>query len=93
MNNKFLAGTIVATRSTSEMLRNSQEEHDFIRGSLLRHLSCDWGDLAPEDKEMNDQALENGERLFSAYENGDVKIWIITDADRLHTTILFPHEY
>uniref|UniRef100_A0A6M3J7I9 Uncharacterized protein n=1 Tax=viral metagenome TaxID=1070528 RepID=A0A6M3J7I9_9ZZZZ len=33
-------------------------------------------------------------KLFSAYEqDGQPKIWIITEADRSATTVLFPEEY
>ena len=44
---------------------------------------------------MNDEALKCGDRLLAAYKNAekDLKIWIITEADRKTTTILFPEEY
>jgi hypothetical protein len=64
--------------------------------SLKRHCIGDWGELDVEDKRRNDLALENGERLFSAYIKKGPKIWkvwIITEADRSVTTILFPDEY
>jgi len=62
--------------------------------SLARHLRGDWGDLCPEDWDANERALQYGGRLFSAYqEEGLPKIWIITEADRSATTILFPEEY
>ncbi|MEA4879681.1 MAG: hypothetical protein VB037_05840 [Dehalococcoides mccartyi] len=52
-----------------------------------------------EDKQTNDQALKQGTRMLSAYnddrfpQNGAATIWIITEADRSATTILFPDEY
>ncbi len=52
-----------------------------------------------EDRQANDQALTQGTRLLSAYnddrfpKNGVATIWIITEADRSATTILFPDEY
>ena len=52
-----------------------------------------------EDKQTNDQALKQGTQLLSAYnddrfpKNGVATIWIITEADRSSTTILFLDEY
>ena len=66
---------------------------------LTRHLSGDWGDIGDEDKATNNQALESGARILSAYrlKNG-TRIWIITEAaneqgERIATTILLPEEY
>jgi len=50
--------------------------------------------MCQEDKQQNELALKAGLRFFSAYEKeGMPKIWIITEADRSATTILFPEEY
>lgn len=71
----------------------------FIQDSLNRHVKGDWGDVDDEDKQTNDLALKQGPRLLSAYnddrfpKNGVATIWIITEADRSATTILFPDEY
>lgn len=66
----------------------------FVNDSLQRHMNGDWGNLNEEDKHENDLSLKEGYRLFSAYEaTGLPKIWIITEADRSVTTILFPSEY
>ena len=52
------------------------------------------GELGDEDKAENDLSLKEGFRILSAYESGELpKIWIITEADRSATTILFPDEY
>jgi len=71
----------------------------FVQKSLNRHVKGDWGDVDGEDKQTNDQSLKQGTRLLSAY-NDDrfpkyevATIWIITEADRSSTTILFPDEY
>lgn len=65
-----------------------------MHNSLLRHLLGDWGDLDPEDKAANDQALIDEGRLFSAYHSASgTKFWIITEADRSATTVLLPSEY
>ncbi len=71
----------------------------FIRSSLTRHQSGDWGDCCEEDRDTNDSALQGGGRIFSVYHIPaglfalDTKIWIITEADRAYTTVLFPTEY
>jgi len=61
--------------------------------SLKRHANGDWGDLCQEDIEENELSLKEGFRLLSAYQKGEKKIWIITEADRSATTVLFPEEY
>jgi hypothetical protein len=42
----------------------------------------------------NDEGLENGGRLLSAYRTtlGE-RIWVITEGDRSVTTLLLPDEY
>lgn len=76
-----------------------QEDNDFglfVMVSLERHKNGDWGNLWDEDKALNDEALEDGNRIMSAYNRKDRpkdKIWIITEADRSVTTVLFPDEY
>jgi hypothetical protein len=95
----FNTGQIVATRGVYDFSCENLEFAEFIRKSLNRHIKCDWGDVEDEDKKTNDQALKEGTRLLSAYnddrfpKNGIATIWIITEADRSVTTILFPDEY
>lgn len=68
----------------------------FIEYSLGRFLDADWGEIDPEVKKLNDEALDSGEgRLMAVYkyEITGEKICIITESDRSATTILFPSEY
>ena len=60
---------------------------------LSRHQRGDWGDLDADDKDTNDEALTEGNRIFSAYQFDTVLLWVITEADRSSTTILLPEEY
>jgi hypothetical protein len=61
---------------------------------LARHLHGDWGDLTEEDRLQNELALLLGLRVLSSYALPDgKKVWIITEADRLATTILLPDDY
>ena len=89
----------MASRGVYDLACENQEFAKFIQKSLNRHVKRDWGDVDDEDKETNDQALKERTRLLSAYnddrfpKNGVAPIWIITEADRSATTILFPDEY
>jgi len=88
---KFQLGSIVATHSALHAIEKSgQSPSDF----LCRHVRGDWGQLCDEDKQLNDQALIDGDRLLSAYRTlKNARIWIITEADRSATTLLLPEEY
>lgn len=90
---KFDGGTLVFTRSVSTKVSVDKEFAKFVVLTLNRHLKGDWGDLTPEDVKENELSLKKGYRLFSAYTFNKTKIWIITEADRSCTTILFPDEY
>ncbi len=65
-----------------------------IETALSRHQSGDWGELCEEDREVNEDALQNGFRVLSVYKSkkGD-KFWVITEADRSCTTVLMPEDY
>lgn len=89
----FQMGQLVATAGVAARM-NEPEFNNFVMESLKRHASGDWGDLSQEDKKENEFSLGKHLRLFSAYKKeGQPKIWIITEADRSVTTVLFPEEY
>jgi len=87
----FSLGQCVATPGALAALEEAgQTPADF----LARHQGGDWGDIAPADKGMNEQALRDGARIFSVYVTAKgVKLWVITEADRASTCILLPDEY
>ena len=99
INAVFSTGQIVATRGVYDLASENPDFAQFIQKSLNRHVKGDWGDVDGEDKQTNDRALKQGTRLLSAYnddrfpKHGVATIWIITEADRSATTILFPDEY
>jgi hypothetical protein len=94
VNPVFETGQIVSTRGVFDLANENSEFDSFIQNSLNQHVKGDWGDLSDEDKKENDLSLKNGFRVLSAYKKeGLPKIWIITEADRSATTILFPDEY
>ena len=93
-NVSFPLGKLVWTRGVNELVAENQRFAGFVFDSLARHRKGDWGNLEEEDKQENELSLKEGFRLLSAYEaEGLPKIWIITEADRSATTILFPEEY
>lgn len=89
----FEPGLMLKTQGVNQL---EQQEQLNVWPHLKRHLAGDWGELEEEDKLSNDQALQNGTRLVSAYDidAGDNKrLYIITEADRSATTVLLPYEY
>ena len=61
--------------------------------ALFQHQSGQWGEVDESDWQANDEALQSGDRLLSAYRTADeVKFWVITEYDRSVTTILLPDE-
>ncbi len=92
---RFALGKLVMTRGVSDKVAEDTAFAKFVMDSLRRHATCDWGDLDPEDNRANTLAVNSGNlRILSAYTLAAMpKIWIITEADRSSTTILYPEEY
>jgi len=90
----FQTGKTVLTRGVNDLVAENTEFAKFVLKSLGRHATGDWGDLHQEDKDANTAAVVEGDRILSAYELKPLpKIWIITEADRSSTCVLFPDEY
>ena len=90
----FDAGRMLMSSGIAASLESEGKQFtDFVFQSVGRHLLGDWGDVTEDDKVANDADLIRGGRLVSAYSNPVGRIWIITEADRSSTTILFPDEY
>ena len=91
---KFKTGRLMQTAGIVDAISQSKEFGNFVAASLKRYCACDWGEVGKEDFECNDEAIKSGARIFAVYlDKYDTKIWIITEADRSCTTILFPDEY
>lgn len=96
----FPLGMVVATQGAVEAL-DREGDMDLFSGPeqamllLLRHSTGDWGIVSEEDWALNDEALLDGGRVHSAYilKFTQVKIWVITEADRSATTLLLPEDY
>jgi len=90
----FSLGQVVMTAGVNNKVADDAQFAKLVINSLSRHAVGDWGDMCDEDKQENELSLKEGFRLMSAYEQeGLPKIWIITEADRSSTTVLFPSEY
>ena len=95
----FHPGQLVQTSRIFDASCEHQPFFAFIRSCIARHLRGDWGDCSEQDQASNEIALQGGGRLFSVYVIPpqlfpmESKIWIITEADRSYTTVLFPSEY
>ncbi len=85
---RFTTGQVVITSNAADRLT-----HEEIYRGFARHVAGDWGNVPPEDARANEDALEHGDRLLSAYGEGDRRFWIITESDRSVTTILLPEDY
>jgi len=89
---KFHPGNVVMTAGVSRWM--DDEKIPFLP-YLAMHLAGYWGDLDIHDIQVNEDSIKHGMRIMSSYpqpSNGE-KLWIITEADRSVTTLLFASEY
>ena len=96
MKEKLETGQLVTTAAVHDKMKSDGDFYRFCITSFLRHEKGDWGATCNEDRQRNDDSLVNGGRVFSVYYykgNPNERIWIITEADRSATTILFPSDY
>lgn len=87
----FDLGQLVATPGALAALeKTGQTPMEFVS----RHVTGDWGELPEEDRKENQFSLEKGFRLLSSYRtDANEVVWVITEANRSHTTLLLPEEY
>lgn len=92
---KFKLGGIYLTKNVFDECHSNAHFHDFVKGSIRRHSTGDWGDISDNDKRENDYSIDRSLRIFSAFNHieSGLKIWIITEADRSVTTVLYPDDY
>ena len=91
---------LCASEKTSQELQEFYKSIELLDGAnliiycLTRHMLGDWGDVSERDRRENEFSVKNGLRILSAYQiTDDVKVWVITEANRSVTTILLPDEY
>lgn len=91
-NQLFSLGQMVATpQAIAALAEDGQTPLDLLK----RHVAGDWGDVCPDDARTNEQAVTNGDRIFSVYHtnNKQEKLYVITEWDRSVSTVLMSHEY
>lgn len=87
----FSLGQIVATPGAIKALEEAnQDAAEFLH----RHVTGDFGEVDEEDRQANEQAITTGTRILSVYQTrNELRLWVITEADRSVTTLLLPEEY
>lgn len=86
-------GQITTTRGIYEAMQADAGFNEEIRKAFYRYECGEWGDLDEEDKQANREALQIGARVLARYNTSRGGVYIITEADRSLTTILFCSEY
>jgi len=93
----FTIGNLVQTAGIAHECKNDSEFLHNVRKCLTRYMKKDWGDLCEDDRQANENALVDNDRIFACYnvptKTGPKKVYIITEHDRSVTTILFADEY
>lgn len=84
----FTLGQITVTQAISELLSPVQIYH-----LIEQQLSYDWGNTCQSDWLLNDNAINEHGRVISLHSVDNEDIFIITEADRSTTTIMFAYEY
>lgn len=89
-------GKIILSPKIRTVKSESSKEYVKVVDAFNRYKVGDWGDLEEEDKVLNNRAVQDpgSDRILAKYclpALGD--IYIITEHDRSHTTILFCSEY
>ena len=85
------------TRGINDEIARNDKFAKEICDIVKRFAAKDWGILCDDDKQMNEDALRNGNgRVFAAYNTSVKKVYLITDGLKTEyeaTTILFAEEY
>lgn len=90
----FKVGRVVWTHTINAVVADNSFFAKDICAVMERYCSKDWGDLSECDKKANDSAvIHTDDRIFASYNTSEGKIYVITEADRSVTTIMFASEY
>jgi hypothetical protein len=97
----------VVTGAVCQALDNDEMTTAFFDECMNRHQSGDWGEVDEDGKQVNEAALEFGDRLMSVYPlpqriAGNDYLWVmsygglITDGEHrlfARTEVMFPSDY
>lgn len=86
----FPLGEVYLTIGAQDALKESnQVAVEFLQ----RHQSGDYGDVCEDDRRENELSVKEGFRVLSSYKTSkDIKLWLITEADRSSSYLLLPSE-
>jgi len=79
---------IIGAREALE--KSNQTPNEFF----AKHQSVNWGLVCEDDRRENELSVKEGYRILSSHKTSkDVKVWLVTEADRSSTTLPLPEEY
>ena len=84
---KFSLGKVLLTMDVFKRITEPE-----INNILHRHSNMDWGDMSPEEKALNDEAVVKNNSLHSVFYIRGIKVRVITEWDRSATTVILPSE-
>ncbi|OOF59799.1 hypothetical protein BKL49_02845 [Rodentibacter myodis] len=84
----FPLGKVVQTIAVSEILSDN-DIHQLIR----KQSNYDWGNVCQSDWLLNDLGANGQGRVVSSHTVNGETVFVITEADRSSTTIMFSYEY
>lgn len=90
---KFELGGLYQTRGIAAAIEENPQFYIEVIEAYQKYIAGNYGDLCEEDIQANEEAIEYGGRILAAYTTSQGRIYIITEADRSATTILFCDEY
>lgn len=90
---KFETGGAYQTRGIAAAIESTPQLQGEIIAAYQKYIEGDFGVICEEDIEANEEAIKNGGRILARYKTSCGDIYIITEADRSRTTILFCNEY
>ena len=90
---KFKLGNIYMTIGICNVIEKNKNYINELMNCLKKYIALDFGDLCDEDINLNFEAIKCNARILGSYNTTNGKIYIITEADRSGTTLLFATEY
>ncbi len=96
---RFELGRVVISSGVYAATLERSPLGPFVRYCLERHVLGDWGICHPDDVVHNDAAVSGYARICSVYHvpSGVYRlqsiVFIVTEADRSCTTVLFESEF
>ena len=88
----FKLGTVLCSHKIDHFMTKKMGRLKKVEKCIRRHANGDWGIIRDEDEGVNEKALEDGTRIVSVYRVDGEEIYIMTEADRSSTKVVFPSD-